>query len=212
MKKILIVDDHAVVRQGVRYILQNELQEVEFGEAETAEEVLKKVGEQNWDLVILDIKLRDRSGFDLLIELKYKYPQLPVFVLSMYSEEQYAIRMLKSGACGYMNKENAPEELARAVRRVLAGKKYVSPSLAEKLVFNSISDNEKLLNEKLSDREFQVMLMIVSGKSLTLIAEKLHLNVKTISTYRSRILEKMKMSTNAELISYALKRNLIEVA
>jgi len=211
MKKILIVDDHAVVRQGVRYILQNELQEVEFGEAETAEEVLKKVGEQNWDLVILDIKLRDRSGFDLLIELKYKYPQLPVFVLSMYSEEQYAIRMLKSGACGYMNKENAPEELARAVRRVLAGKKYVSPSLAEKLVFNSISDNEKLLNEKLSDREFQVMLMIVSGKSLTLIAEKLHLNVKTISTYRSRITEKMKMSTNAELTSYALKHDLIEI-
>jgi two-component system invasion response regulator UvrY len=211
MKKILIVDDHAVVRQGVRYILQNELRDVEFGEAETQEEVLKKVGEQNWDLVILDIKLQGRSGFDLLIELKYKYPQLPVFVLSMYPEEQYAVRILKSGACGFMNKENAPEELARAVRRVLAGRLYVSPSLAEKLVFNSISDNEKPPHEKLSDREFQVMLMIASGKSLTEISEKLRLNVKTISTYRTRILEKMKMGTNAELTSYALKHDLIEI-
>lgn len=211
MKKILVIDDHAVVRQGVRYILQNEFQEIEFGEAGNVEEGLKKAVEQNWDLVILDIKLQGKSGFDLLIEMKYKYPQLPVFVLSMYPEEQYAIRMLKLGACGYMNKENAPEELARAVKRVLAGKKYVSPALAEKLVFNYISDNENPPHESLSNREFQVMLMIASGKSVTEISEKLHLNVKTISTYRSRILEKMKMNTNAELTNYALKQQLIEM-
>jgi DNA-binding NarL/FixJ family response regulator len=211
MKKILIVDDHAVVRQGVRYILQNELREVEFGEAENAEEALKKVGEQNWDLVILDIKLQGRSGFDILAALKRSLPQLPVFVLSMYPEDQYAIRMLKLGACGYMNKENAPEELAWAVKRVLAGRKYVSPSLAENLVFNSISDTEKTLHEKLSDREFHVMLMIASGESVTEISEKLHLNVKTISTYRARVLEKMKMGTNAELTGYALKHHLIEM-
>jgi DNA-binding NarL/FixJ family response regulator len=211
MKKILIVDDHAVVRQGVRYILKNELREVEFGEAENAEEALKKVVEQNWDLVILDIKLQDRSGFDILVELKSRHPQLPVFVLSMYPEEQYAVRILRSGACGFMNKENAPEELATAIKRVLAGGKYISPSLAEKLVFDSDSVTEKPLHERLSDREFQVMLMIVSGKSLTEIAEKLHLNIKTISTYRSRILDKMEMSSNAELISYSIKCNLIEI-
>ena len=211
MIKILIADDHAVVRQGVQYILRNEFKEVEFGEARNAEEMLDKVKEQTWDLVILDIKMPGKSGLNILEQLKHGYPHLPVFVLSMYPEEQYAMRLLKSGASGYMNKENAPEELARAVRKILSGGVYISPSLSEKLITEFGTDTERPLHETLSSREFQVMLMVASGKSLTEIADEIYLSVKTISTYRSRILEKMKMATNAQLTSYALENHLIEI-
>jgi len=211
MIKILIADDHAVVRQGVQYILRNEFKEVEFGEARNAEEMLDKVKEQTWDLVILDIKMPGKSGLNILEQLKHGYPHLPVFVLSMYPEEQYAMRLLKSGASGYMNKENAPEELARAVRKILSGGVYISPSLSEKLITEFGTDTERPLHETLSSREFQVMLMVASGKSLTEIADEIYLSVKTISTYRSRILEKMKMDTNAQLTSYALENHLIEI-
>jgi len=211
MTKILIADDHAVVRQGVQYILRNEFKEVEFGEARNAEEVLDKVREQTWNLVILDIKMPGKSGLNILEQLKHEYPNLPVFVLSMYPEEQYAMRLLKSGASGYMNKENAPEELAMAVRKILSGRTYISPSLSEKLITEFGNDTERPLHETLSSREFQVMLMLASGKSLTEIAGEMHLNVKTISTYRTRILEKMKMDTNAQLTSYALRHHLIQI-
>lgn len=211
MIKILIADDHAVVRQGVQYTLRNEFKEVEFGEARNAEEVLDKVMEQTWNLVILDIKMPDKSGLNILEQLKHGYPNLPVFVLSMYPEEQYAMRVLKSGASGYMNKENAPEELARAVRKILSGGVYISPSLSEKLISEFGTDTGRPLHEILSSREFQVMLMLASGKSLTEIGKEIHLSVKTISTYRTRILEKMKMDTNAQLTSYALENRLIEI-
>lgn len=211
MIKILIADDHAVVRQGVQYTLRNEFKEVEFGEARNAEEVLDKVREQTWNLVILDIKMPGKSGLNILEQLKHGYPNLPVFVLSMYPEEQYAMRILKSGASGYMNKENAPEELARAVRKILSGGVYISPSLSEKLIAEFGTDTERPLHEILSSREFQVMVMIASGKTLTKIAEEIHLSVKTIGTYRTRILEKLKMSTNAQLTSYALEHHLIEI-
>jgi two-component system invasion response regulator UvrY len=211
MIKILIADDHAVVRQGVQYILRNEFKEVEFGEALNAEEVLDKVREQTWNLVILDIKMPGKSGLNILEQLKHGHPNLPVFVLSMYPEEQYAMRLLKSGASGYMNKENAPEELVRAVRKILSGGVYISPSLSEKLITEFGTDTGRPLHETLSSREFQVMLMLASGKSLTEIADEIHLSVKTISTHRSHILEKMKMHTNAQLTSYALENHLIEI-
>lgn len=211
MIKILIADDHAVVRQGVQYTLRNEFKEVEVGEARNAEEVLDKVKGQTYDLVILDIKMPGKSGLNILEQLKHGYPNLPVFVLSMYSEEQYAMRVLKSGASGYMNKEDAPEELARAVRKILSGGVYISPSLSEKLITEFGTDTTRPLHEILSSREFQVMLMLASGMSLTEIGKEIHLSVKTISTYRSRILEKMKMHTNAQLTSYALENHLIEI-
>lgn len=211
MIKILIADDHAVVRQGVQYILMNEFKEVEFGEARNAEEVLDKVKKRDWDMVILDIKMPGKSGLNILEQLKNVRPHLAVFILSMYPEEQYAMRLLKSGASGYMNKENAPEELARAVRKVLTGGVYISPSFTQKLIAEFGTDSNRPLHETLSSREFQVMLMIASGNSLTEIAKEIHLSVKTIGTYRTRILEKLNMNTNAQLISYALENRLIEI-
>jgi two-component system invasion response regulator UvrY len=157
------------------------------------------------------INLQEIEGNIILEQLKHGHPNLPVFVLSMYPEEQYAMRVLKSGASGYMNKENAPEELARAVRKILSGGVYISPSLSEKLISEFGTDTGRPLHETLSSREFQVMLMLASGKSLTEIADEIHLSVKTIGTYRSRILEKMKMHTNAQLTSYALENHLIEI-
>lgn len=211
MIKILIADDHAVFRKGVQYTLRNEFKKVEFGEARNAEEVLDKVREQTWDLLILDIKMPGKSGFNILGQLKHWNPKLPVFILSMYPEEQYAMRVLKSGASGYMNKEKAPEELAGAVKKILSGGVYISPSLTEKLITEFGTNTDRPLHETLSSREFQVMLMLAYGKSLTKIGDEIHLSVKTISTYRSRILEKMKMDTNAQLTGYALENHLIEI-
>ena len=210
MIKILIADDHAVVRRGLKQILAEEPNMAVFGEACNAQEVLKNVREQNWDIVILDITMPDRSGLEVLKELKNIRPKLPVLILSIHPEEQYAVRVLKAGAAGYMTKESAPEELVKAVRKVIRGGKYISPSLAEKLAFDLEVDLEKPLHEALSNREYQVMCMIASGKTVKEIAKELYLSVKTISTHRARILGKMKMKTNAELTHYAIKNRLVD--
>jgi DNA-binding NarL/FixJ family response regulator len=210
MIKILIADDHAVVRRGLKQILAEEPDMTVFGEARTAREVIKNAREMNWDIVILDITMPDRSGLDALKELKNIRPQLPVLVLSMHPEDQYAVRVLKAGAAGYMTKESAPEELVKAVRRVIRGRKWVSPSLAEKLASDLEIGSERPPHEILSDREYRVACMIASGKTVNEIARELYLSVKTISTYRARILNKMKMRRNAELIRYAIKNRLID--
>ena len=165
---------------------------------------------EDWDLVILDVTMRGRSGLDFLSDLKQLRPDLPVLVLSMHPEDQYGKRVLKAGAAGYMNKETAPEELVKAIRKVLAGGRYVSEALAEKLAIDLGADSTRPAHERLSDREFEVLRMIVSGKTTSQIADELHLSATTISTYRSRILEKMRMTTNAELMRYALQNHLVD--
>jgi len=211
MIQILIADDHAIVRQGLIQILAEESDMVVFGEATNASETLKNVHEQNWDIVILDITLPDRSGLDVLKELKNIRPGLPVLILSMHPEEQFAVRALKAGAAGYVTKGSVPEELVKAIRKVLEGGKYVSPKLAEKLAVDlELKDESKRsLHEILSPREYQVMCMITSGKRIKDIAEELYLSVKTISTHRTRILEKMKMKNNVELTRYVLKNRIV---
>jgi len=210
MLKILIADDHLIVRKGLRQILSEESDIGEVGEAQDSQEVLELVRKRDWDIVILDIKMPGRGGIDALKELKQLHPKLPVLILSMHPEDQYAVRALKAGASGYMTKESAQEELVKAIRKILQGGKYVSPTLAEKLAFDLEGKIEKPLHETLSDREYQVMLLIASGKTVSEIAEELSLSVKTIDTYRTRILEKMKMKTNAELIRCAIKNKLID--
>jgi two-component system invasion response regulator UvrY len=210
MINILIADDHAIVREGLKQMVAETADMVVAGEASTGQEVLDNVRNNDYDVVILDISMPGRDGVDILKELKKKKPKLPVLVLTMHPEEQYAVRVLKAGAAGYMTKESATEELIAAIRRVSKGKKYVSSSLAEKLAVDLENDREKPLHEILSNREYQVMRMIASGKRLKEIAEVLSLSVKTISTYRSRVLEKMRMKNNAELTHYAIKRRLVE--
>ncbi len=210
MIKILIADDHPIVRQGLKQILLEESDVKVLGEAQNSHEVLNFVQKQNWDVVILDITMPGRGGLDVLKELKQQRPKLPVLILSMHPEDQYAVRALKAHASGYLTKDSAPEELVKAIRKILRGGKYISPTLAEKLAFDLETETEKPLHETLSDRESQVMLMIASGKTVSQIAEELSLSVKTIGTYRARILEKMKMKTNAELMHYVFKNKLIE--
>jgi two-component system, NarL family, invasion response regulator UvrY len=210
MIKILIVDDHAILRRGLRDILTHELEGVICAEAGNAQEVVAQVQRQPWDLVILDITMPGRSGLDLLADLKQLRPQLPVLILSMHPEDQYAKRILKAGAAGYMNKEIAPKELVKAIRKVLAGGRYVSEALAEKLASDLSAGAANQYHETLSQREFEVLRMIASGKTISRIAEELHLGVTTVSTYRVRILEKLGMENNSELIRYALQNRLIE--
>ncbi len=209
MIKILIVDDHPVVRRGLKQILEEEHDMKVVGEACVGREVLKNVKETKCDIVILDITLPDRSGLDILNDMKRLYPKIHVLVLSMHPESQFAVRALKAGAGGYMTKDSAPEELIKAIRKISDGKKYISPTLAEKLADDLESGVGRSVHEFLSDREYQVLCMIASGKTLTQIGEELYLSVKTVSTYRARILEKMKLSTNADLIHYAIKNGLI---
>ncbi len=210
MIKILIADDHPIVRQGLKQILSEEPDVAMVGEAQNSQEVLELVRKQDWDIVILDIKMPGRGGLDVLKELKHERPKLPVLILSVYPEDQYAVRALKAHASGYMTKESAPEELVKAIRKIIQGGKYIGPTLAEKLAFDLETETEKPLYETLSDRESQVMCMIASGKTISQIAEELSLSVKTIGTYRTRILEKMKMKTNAELTHYAIKNGLVD--
>ena len=210
MIKILIADDHVIVREGLKQIVAETSDMVVSDEAGSGHEVLNKVLKNDYDVLVLDITMPGRGGLDVLKQIKSQKPELPVLVLSVHPEEQYAVRTLKAGASGYLTKESAPDELIAAIRKVSVGKKYVSPSLAEKLVFELEIDTEKPLHEALSDREYQVMCMIASGKTVKEIAEELFLSVKTISTYRSRILEKMKMKNNAELTYYAIKHGLVE--
>jgi DNA-binding NarL/FixJ family response regulator len=210
MIRILVADDHAILRRGLSDILARELEGVICAEAGNAEEVVAQVKRQPCDLVILDITMPGRSGLDLLKDLKQLLPEVPVLILSMHPEDQYAKRVLKAGASGYMNKETAPKELVKAVRRVLAGGRYVSESLAEKLACDLGAGAENQCHEMLSHREFEVLRMIASGKMISRIAEELHLGVTTVSTYRVRILEKLGMENNSELIRYALQNRLIE--
>jgi two-component system invasion response regulator UvrY len=207
--KILLADDHAVVRRGLKQILTDAFKRATYGEARNAQEALDLIWKQDWDVIVLDITMPGRNGLDVLREIKKSKPRLPVLVLSMHPENQFAVRVLKSGASGYMTKETAPDELVGAVKKVLAGGRYVSDSLAESLAA-SLSAKQTTPQEKLSDREFQVLRLIASGKMITDIARELSLSVKTISTYRSRILEKMGMKNNAELMHYAIQHKLVE--
>ena len=210
MIKVLIADDHPIVRQGLKQILLEEFERPILGEAQNCQEVLELVQKQDWDVVVLDISMPGRGGLEVLRELKQARPKLSVLILSLHPEDQYAVRALRAGAAGYMTKEVAPEELVKAIKKIREGGKYVSPTLAEKIAFDLEKETGNLLHETLSDREYQVMMLIASGKKLSEIAEELSLSVKTIGTYRTRILEKMKMKTNAELTFYAIRHQLIE--
>ncbi len=209
MIKILIADDHAIVREGLKQILAETSDMIVAGEAANGTDVLEQVRKDNWDLVLLDISMPGRGGLDTLKQLNHEKPELPVLMLSMYPEEQYAIRAFRAGASGYLTKESAPEELISAIRKVSQGGKYVSSLLAEKLVYYLKTDAEKPAYENLSDREYQVMLMIASGKAVKEIANDLSLSVKTISTNRARALKKMGMKNNAEVTYYAIKQGLV---
>jgi two-component system, NarL family, invasion response regulator UvrY len=208
--RILTVDDHAIVRNGVKILFQGRPETVTFGEASNAEEAVRLVREQNWDVVVLDITLGDRSGIEVMKELKLIRPKLPVLILSMHSEAQFARRAFKAGASGYITKDSLPDELAAAISKVAHGGKYVSPTLAEMLLMNIDSGVDREPHEGLSDREFEIMCLIASGKTVSEIAELLSRSVKTISTYRARILEKMGMRTNAEITHYVIQNKLIE--
>ena len=208
--KVLIADDHDIVRQGINTIISDTSDISVVGEAENGDEVLKKIRELDVDVVIMDYDMPNRNGLDTLIELKAMNPKLPVIILSMFSEDHYGVRFLKAGASGYLGKSNVTQQLVEAIRRVVSGHKYISPNLADKLVLELNKDPEGPLHEKLTDREFQVFHCIASGKRLKAIAEELHLSINTISTYRSRILEKMEMNSNSDLIHYAIKNTLIK--
>ena len=208
--RILIADDHAVFRRGLAETLGEAFSRVTFGEAKTAQETLEHVRRQDWDVVILDISMPGKSGLDILDDLHRLRPKLPVLLLSMHPEQQYARRALKLGAAGYLTKESVPEELKEAVRRVQAGGRYVSATLAEKLAFDLRREADSPVHELLSDREFQVLRMIASGRTVKQIAGDIALSVKTVSTYRVRVLEKTGMKTNAELIRYALQTHLVD--
>ncbi len=207
---ILIADDHAVVRRGLKEILAEALPGARFSEAGNGDEVLSRLAEGPVSILVLDINMPGRSGLDVLRDIKRDYPRVPVIILSMQPEDQYAVRCLRAGASAYINKDSAPEELAQATKKILAGGRYVSPRFADKLVFQFDEPTGKPLHELLSDREHEVMRMIATGVSLTEIAERLHVSVKTVSTYRARIMEKMKMQSNAEVTRYAMMHQLID--
>lgn len=209
MLKILIGDDFPLFRRGVKELLTDGLGEVMVGECGNAYDLLDLARQKKWDLVILDITMRGTTGTEALTQLKAKYPKLPVLVLSMHPEDQYAVRMFKAGADGYLAKASASEELVKAIRKILGGGQYVSPSLAETMALTLKANTGDNPHEQLSDREYEVMRLIASGKTVSEIAETLHLGVTTISTYRARILEKMHLKNNAELIRYALQRGLV---
>jgi two-component system invasion response regulator UvrY len=208
MVRVLIADDHAVVRAGLRWILEENTDIVVTGEAGDGPSAIQAVADRKVDLAILDISMPGMSGLDVIKQIKSVNPNLPVLILSVHSEEQYAIRALKAGAAGYLTKESAPEELIAAIRKIGSGGKYVSQHLAEKLVDNLDANTEKPPHEHLSDREYQVLCLIASGKGVTVIAGEMGLSVKTVSTYRSRILDKLRMSSTAEIMRYAIEHRL----
>jgi len=207
--KILVADDHAIVREGLKQILVETSDIIVAGEASDGNQALNQVRKGDYDLVLLDIAMPGLSGLEVLKQLKSERPDLPVLMLSMYPEEQYAVRTLRAGASGYLTKQSAPDELIAAIRKVCMGGKYVTSSLAENLAFYLEMDSDRPAHELLSDREYQVMLMIGSGKRVKEIADELSLSVKTISTNRSRALRKMGMKTNAEFTYYAIKHDLV---
>lgn len=208
MIKVIIVDDHPVIRRGLKQIIEDEPDMEVVGEAENAGECFSLVRKTDCSLIVLDINLPDRSGFDVLIQLKSEKPNLPILILSVHPEDKFASRLVEAGASGYLMKESAPAELVKAIRKVNSGGRYVSASLAEKLISRNVA-SEKPPHESLSNREFQILCMIAQGKSLKSIAGELCLSEKTVSSYRSRVMEKMKMSTNSDLTRYALENHLV---
>jgi two-component system, NarL family, invasion response regulator UvrY len=208
--RILITEDHAVVRQGLKLILADHFKKAVFGEARNATEALDLVWKEKWDVVVLDITMPGRSGLEVLKEIKRSRPKLPVLILSMHPEDQFAVRLLKAGAAGYLTKESAGEELVGAIRKVIAGGRYISPALAERMASYLTIDVRKAPHERLSDREFLILRMIASGKQVSQIAEEICLSVATVSTYRARILGKMDMKNNSELTHYALQKELVD--
>jgi len=209
MKKILIADDHAIVRRGLRLLLLEEYPSAEIGEAGDAETLVNKIIQQEWDVVICDISMPGRSGLDALSQIKQISPKLPVLIMSMYPEDQYALRVLKAGAAGYLGKETIHDDIVKAIQTVQLGKKFITATIAEKLAKAFEVDTTDQLHEKLSDREFDVFKMLASGKAVSEIANQFALSVTTVSTYRSRVLEKMGMKSNADLTRYALEKKLI---
>ena len=210
MIRVLIADDHPIVRGGLKELLVRHLEKVECGEVENAGEALAQVRRQPWDVLILDINMPGRSGFDILADLKMSQPKLPILVLSVHPEEQYARRVIKAGARGYLKKDSAPEELVQAVRQLLAGRRYVSPHLADQFARDLQGNADRPAHDALSAREFEILVMIGSGKTVSQIAADIHLSTATVSTYRTRILEKMKMTTTAELMRYAFRNHLVD--
>jgi len=207
--KVIIADDHSIVRKGLKQILLEEYPFAEVSEASNAEELIKLVMSDTWDVVITDLSMPGRSGLDALRQIREAFPKLPVLVLSMHPEDQYAIRVLKAGASGYLNKDTAQDELIQAMRKVLIGKKYISARVAEQMAEVIEGNTDSALHELLSDREFDVLKMLASGKSVSEIAVSLSLSSTTVSTYRARIMDKMKMKSNADLTRYALENKLI---
>lgn len=208
MYRVLLVDDHAVVRRGVRAILEDHFAGVSIDEAGNGDEALAKVAEA-FDAIVLDLSMPGRDGFDLLAEIKHRVPKTPILIMSLHSEDQFAMRALRAGASGYLTKSAAPEQLINAVTKIMRGGKYISETLAERLALDATGGGSDMPHERLSDREFDVMRGIASGSSVSEIAAQMHLSVKTVSTYRARLLEKMGMSSNAELTRYALERGLV---
>lgn len=208
MFRILIADDHSIVRKGVRQILSEGFPDAEIEEVADAESLIKKVIDKDWDVVLSDLSMPGRSGLDALPQIKQINPKLPVLIMSIHSEEHYAIRVLKAGASGYLSKDLAPEELVGAIKRVISGKRYITAAVAEKLANIIDNGDNKNLHENLSDREFAVFKLLAVGKSLTEIAESMFLSITTVSTYRSRILVKMNMKSNAEITLYTIKNNI----
>jgi two-component system, NarL family, invasion response regulator UvrY len=208
MIRVLIADDHAIVRKGFLQIVNETPDMRVVGEAANGQEILEKVRELDCDVLVLDISMPRFSGLESLREIRYLRPELPVLILSMHAEDQYAIRSLKAGAAGYLNKESAVDELVTAIRKVVSGGKYLSVSAAEKIALEIGNNSDKAPHDRLSNREYSVLLMIGSGKSISEIADELSLSVKTVSTYRTRILEKMNLNTNADLIRYVIENNL----
>ena len=208
-RRILIVDDHAVVRRGVREMLREEFTDAIFGEASNADEALHQCRAEPWDLILLDIAMTGRSGLDILRDLKLSCPRMAVLVQSMHTEEQFASRVMKAGAAGYITKQSMAQELIRAVHKVLAGGRYVSESFAERLA-DSLVNARRPAHEALSEREFQVLQKLAAGNSVKEIGAQLSLSIKTVSTYRTRLLEKLAMGSNADLARYAVKEGLVE--
>jgi len=209
MTRVLLADDHPLLRNGLKQVLTQEPDLEVVGEAEDSEQVLRQVEETPCDVLVLDLTMPGRGGLDVLRDIRRQHPDLPILILSMHAENQFAVRAIKAGANGYLSKDNAGTEVVKAIRKVLTGKKYVSPSLAEMLANALDQDTERPPHASLSDREFQVLCKIASGMTVSQIAEEISLSVKTISTYRSRVLEKMNMHNNAELTRYAIQSGLV---
>lgn len=208
MIQILVADDHSIVREGLKHII-SDMPEAAVSEAGNGQEVLDAIRKKDFDLILLDIAMPGKDGLDVLRDVKSEKPQTKVLILSMFPEEQYALRAMKSGASGYLTKESIPEELLKAIRKILQGGKYISADFSDKLLLSLDNDTGKPIHETLSNREYQVLRMIASGKTISEIAKELFLSVKTVSTYRSRILEKMNLKNNAEIMHYAVRNKLI---